>query len=521
MTRRFSDTIERFSGMKVLVLGEAMLDSYLEGPTSRLCQEAPVPVVNVESQRHVPGGAANTAVNLKALMAEPILLSAVGDDGEGRRIVEALAMQGISCETISRDSRRQTLAKQRVVGANHLLVRFDQGTTSRLAEDTEHELLERLISLHRQCDAIVISDYCYGIVTPRIIRCLSHLQRRQPKLLVVDSKRLPDYRMAQAAAVKPNYSESLELLKLSPPNERKDRVAHIEAYGSELLDLTGARLAAVTMDVDGALFFEPGKSPYRTYARPQPQANAAGAGDTFLAALTLALASGAETAVAAEISSAAAAVVVTKNGTSACASDELQEQLCTPEKIATSRSRLAARCELYRRYGKRIVLTGGCFDILHSGHVSYLNQAKSLGDVLIVAINSDDSVRRLKGQARPINRVEDRLHVLAALSSIDHLIVFDENTPIDLIEAIRPHVFAKGGDYDAAMLPEASTVARLGGELRILPFIDDRSTTNIIERIRKLDAAHAAPTRLSLTLQLNEDGHDKHALANGSKHPLR
>ncbi len=516
MRNRFADVIARFANRKVLVLGEAMLDSYLEGPTSRLCQEAPVPIVNIESRRDVPGGAANTAINLRALAAEPIFLSVVGDDCEGERLREIVRAEGIGADGIAVDPRRQTLAKHRVVAGSHLLVRFDQGTTSGIDDQTEHDLIERLIGFHRECDAIVVSDYGYGILTPRVIRCLSHLQKREPRVLVVDSKRLADYRGACVAAVKPNYAETLRLLGLSEPESRTLRLATVEANGERVLEATGARLAAVTLDVDGALFFEPGRPPYRTYARPQPQSQAAGAGDTFLAALALALASGADTQTTAEIASAAAAVVVAKDGTSSCARDELEDQLCTPEKIIPSRRRLAARCKLYRHHGKRIVLTSGCFDILHSGHVAYLNQAKSLGDILIVAVNSDQSVRRLKGSHRPINRAEDRLQVLAGLSCIDHLVIFDENTPVKMIEAVRPHVFVKGGDYTRQSLPEGATVERLDGEVRILPFLDNRSTTNIIERIQDIAAAERRRTIAAR----QEHSDDQPQMAHGAQHTL-
>jgi D-beta-D-heptose 7-phosphate kinase/D-beta-D-heptose 1-phosphate adenosyltransferase len=493
-----------------------MLDCYLEGTTGRLCQEAPVAVVNIEARRDLPGGAANTALNLRALTAEPVFLSVVGDDCEGRILANVLAESGASTEHLLVQAGRQTLAKHRVVASSHLLVRFDQGTTTPIDERTEHHLLERLISMHRECDCIVISDYAYGVITPRVIRCLTHLQRRRRKPLIVDSKRLPEFRAAAVTAVKPNYSEALQWLGIAQPTPAHCRASLIEAHGERLRQLCGARLAAITMDVDGALFFEEGQAPYRTYARPQPQSQAAGAGDTFLASLALSLCCGADVSSAAEIASAAAAVVTAKEGTSTCTLAELEDRLCTPEKLFNCRARLAARRELYRRQGKRVVLTGGCFDILHTGHIAYLNQAKALGDVLIVAINSDDSVRRLKGHARPINRQEDRLDVLAALSCVDHLIVFDEATPSELIAEIKPDVFVKGGDYTRASLPEAEVVERLGGEVRFLPFVANRSTTKIIQRISRLHA-----TRPSFTPLTESNGHGDDQLANGSTHSLR
>jgi D-beta-D-heptose 7-phosphate kinase / D-beta-D-heptose 1-phosphate adenosyltransferase len=261
-------------------------------------------------------------------------------------------------------------------------------------------------------------------------------------------------------------------------------VREVAAAGERLLEMTGARIAAVTLDVDGGLVFERGRPPYRLYARPAEQSRAAGAGDTFVAAFALAIAAGGDTAAAAEIAAAAAAVVVGKRATADCTAFELRQFLFSEGKVADDLEQLAVRAEAYRRQGRRIVFTNGCFDILHRGHIAYLSRAKSLGDTLVVGVNSDESVRRLKGPPRPINSLEDRLHVLAGLSAVDHLIAFGEDTPEEVIRRIRPDVFVKGGDYTEETLPEAALVRELGGEVKILPFVQDRSTTSIIERVR-------------------------------------
>lgn len=255
--------------------------------------------------------------------------------------------------------------------------------------------------------------------------------------------------------------------------------------GARLLEVTGARIAAVTLDTEGARFVTRDRPPYRTYARPAQHARAAGAGDTFASALAMALAAGADVAGAAEIASAAAAVVVDKEGTATCTLAELRAALSGSDKLAPDLPTLLGRLESRRRAGERIVLTNGCFDILHRGHITYLSAAKALGDVLVVGLNTDAGVRRLKGAGRPINQLEDRAAVLAALSSVDHVIAFDEDTPIELVRAVRPHVFVKGGDYTLDRLPEAEVVRAQGGEIRILPYVRDRSTTSVIERVRE------------------------------------
>ena len=489
--------LRRLRGLRALVIGDAMLDTYLRGATDRLCPEAPVPVVNVTSREDRPGGAANTAVNLRALGADVTLLAAIGADPEGAALQSALVAEGISTDALTVSQTRRTLVKQRVFAGSQLLVRFDQGSAGPLAADAELAIVRRIQPLVREADAIVISDYGYGVVTPRVIEALADARRSAPRVLVVDAKDLPAYRAASPTAVKPNYREAARLLGLDRDARGRalvggdasdprgdERARTIEPFGRDLLARTGARIVAVTLDREGAIFFERGREPFRTFARPAEHARAAGAGDTFGAALSLALSAGADLPTAAEIASAAAAIVVAKDGTATASLAEVAARIEGVDKIAASAADLAPHLEAYRRRGARVVLTSGCFDLLHRGHVTYLSAAKALGDVLLVGLNTDAGVRRLKGEARPINPFADRAAVLAGLSCVDRVVAFDEDTPEALVTAVRPHVFVKGGDYTRASLPEARAVEAAGGEVRILPFIDDRSTTSLIARIR-------------------------------------
>lgn len=487
-------SIDAFAGLRVIVIGEAMLDSYLHGSTQRICREAPVPVVSVTDREHVPGGAANTAVNVRSLGADVAFLSVIGDDPEGGMLRQALESYGVSSEHLIVRPSRATLAKQRVMAASQMVVRFDQGSTETLDPGAEVDLIERLVQLFPTCDAVIVSDYDYGVLTPKVIQCLAELQEDSPRLVVVDSKRLHAYRGVHVTAVKPNYEEALDLLELKRAEPAEKRSTQIIPFGERILELTGAQIAAVTLDQEGALIFQHSHTPYRTYARPAPNSRAAGAGDTFISALALSLAAGADTENAAEIASAAASIVVSKEGTSACYMDELRSHFSTDEKYVTDAFQLAGRMAAYRREGQRIVFTNGCFDILHRGHITYLNQAKAFGDILIVGLNSDDSVRRLKGSNRPINSLEDRAQILAALSCVDHIVAFDSDTPHDLIRVIRPDVFVKGGDYTRETLPEASLVEELGGAVEILPYLQDHSTTSIIDRIRQIYAPASLQT---------------------------
>ena len=503
--------VDAYRSLDVLVVGEAMLDSYLEGTTGRICREAPVPIVDLTARRDVPGGAANTALNATALGAHTRFLSVVGDDCEGELLRRVLAEQGLETEHVVVENGRRTLSKNRVVAAGQLLVRFDQGSKGTVDPSSEAALIGRLRSLWNTCEAVIVSDYGYGILTPRVRATLAQLQRRSPRLLLADSKDLAAYRDVGLTAVKPNYEEALALGGIGDAPRDGSRADWIAAHGERLLERTGAKLAAVTLDTDGAVLLERGRPPYRTYARPAHHSRAAGAGDTFLATLALSLAAGATAPAAADLASAACAVVVSRDGTVACTAAELLAQLALDVKPASGLADLLRRLEAHRRLGRRIVFTNGCFDILHRGHITYLSQAKALGDVLVVGVNSDGGIRRLKGPTRPINAQEDRVQVLAALSCVDHIIVFDEETPCALVDAVRPDVFVKGGDYTRDRLPEAAIVERHGGEVRILPFVAERSTTDIIERIRAVytcgsDGALVPPAGAAPVAALNGHG---------------
>jgi D-beta-D-heptose 7-phosphate kinase / D-beta-D-heptose 1-phosphate adenosyltransferase len=475
--------LDRFSKRRVAVLGEAILDSYLYGTASGLCREAPVPIINLDDRRNVPGGAANTAANLSALGAGVTFLSVVGADEEGSLLKRSLVEQGVDASFLIEHRDRRTLAKNRLVSDSQILIRFDHGTTGPVDLETETDLVDRLAAVLPECDVLIVSDYDTGLLAPRVLKGIQGLLSRFSRLTVVDARDLSRYRPMRPHAVKPNYREAISLLHLPALEQGEDRAGQLTAAGERLLELSGAELAAVTLDIDGALLLERETPPYRTYSRPVVNSRALGAGDTFTAALALALASGAAAHAAAELASSAAAVVIEKEGTAMCSTLELAEQLFAEDKYTSTLGDLTARVEFYRSQGRRIVFTNGCFDLIHVGHVAHLVQAKALGDVLIVGVNADESVRRLKGPGRPITTLNDRVEVLAALSCIDHIIPFEEDTPARVIEAIRPDAFVKGGDYRLDTIPEADLVRRLNGEVYVLPYIDGRSTSRIIQRV--------------------------------------
>jgi D-beta-D-heptose 7-phosphate kinase / D-beta-D-heptose 1-phosphate adenosyltransferase len=468
MSERFTDlttVVDRFAGVSILVVGDAMLDSYLIGTARGVCPEAPVPVVQLSGRDDVPGGAGNAAANAARLGASVSFVSAVGADFEGQLLLEALRRRGVHDDVLVLPER-STLTKRRLVASDQMLVRFDTGSTEPLEGAAEDELVDRLARAWEQCDCALVSDYGYGILTARVIAALGRLQAATPRVLAVDAKELRRYRGARVTAVKPNYHQARALLGLATDAACAQRGEVVDS-GEEILDRTGAHVAAVTLDTEGAVVF----------------ARAAGAGDTFATVLCLALAAGAGAPSAADLASSAAAIVVSVDGTTACSSGVLREAVAGEPKRLTTGG-LVERLTLLRQLGRRIVFTNGCFDILHRGHVTYLSRAKELGDVLVVGVNSDASIRRLKGQDRPINPLEDRLSVLAALSCVDHVVPFEEDTPVELVRLVQPDVFVKGGDYARSALPEADVVEQLGGRIEILPYVHDRSTSDVIARIR-------------------------------------
>jgi D-beta-D-heptose 7-phosphate kinase / D-beta-D-heptose 1-phosphate adenosyltransferase len=489
MIADLASRVRGFRSVRALVIGEAMLDSYVRGEASRLSREAPVPIVAVKARSDAPGGAANTAVNVAALGARSALISVVGADDEGDRLQAALVDSGVDVAGVVTVDDHATLAKERILAADQMLVRIDRGATEPIDATIEDRVIERLVAGYPDADVVIVSDYDYGVLTERVLATLRELQTALPKPLIVDARDLRRYRRLHVTAVKPNYVEAINLLGEPDRRGTRLRTAQIAANGDRLLELTGATIVAVTIDADGVMVFERGAPPYRTYCRPRADAQAAGGGDTFVATLALALADGASTPEASELASTAAAIVVGRPGTATCSADDLIGALSIGGKRLPDVAALERRAAAYRAQGRRIVFTNGCFDILHRGHVTYLERAKGLGDVLIVAVNTDASVRRLKGPSRPINTLDDRLLVLEALSCVDNVVAFDTDTPEALIEAVRPDVFAKGGDYTRESLPEAALVERLGGAVQILPLVDDRSTTGIIRRARAAEPA--------------------------------
>ncbi|HYH74401.1 MAG TPA: D-glycero-beta-D-manno-heptose 1-phosphate adenylyltransferase [Candidatus Saccharimonadales bacterium] len=476
--------IQNFHNLKVLVIGESTTDIDLIGTSERVAREAPVPVVSIEHVKRVPGRASNAAVNVAQLGGQAEFMSVVGDDDEGRKLTEILAEQGVITDNILVDPKRRTQTIQRVMAGDHMLVRFDDGSQEPLSESSEALLISKLDDLYADADAILISDYGYNIISDALIAEITKLQSKHRKPLVVDSKYLDRYKHVGVTAVKPNYKEAVALLGLTRTEKPGKRAAQLQRHADKLLEITGAEYAMVTLDVEGSIVLHADQEPYHTYSKPMENSKSVGAGDTYTSAFTLALAANASIGQAAEIAQKAAMVVVQKSGTATCDHEELIQAFNGTPKYIGDRDELRQYVERIKREGRRIVFTNGCFDILHSGHVTYLNQAKDQGDVLILAVNSDASVKRLKGPERPLNSLQDRVQVLAGLQAVDMVVSFGEDTPVELLKIVQPDIYIKGGDYTRDSLPETATVEEYGGAVAIMPFVMDRSTTGLIQKIR-------------------------------------
>ncbi len=510
------DLVRRFRRLRALVIGDAMLDTYLEGSAARLCSEGPVPVVRKTSEQRNPGGAANTAANLAALEADVIFLSIIGRDFAGSLLRSALRERGVSNEWLVEDERASTLHKMRILADGQYVVRFDDEESHAFSPESHRLLLARLEAALPSCDVVVISDYCYGVLTDELLSRLRVLRAAHPCPLLIDSKDLYRFREAGATVITPNHLEARLLcpghsaarLSATRANETRPDLVEMEHIGRQLLALIDTKYAAITMADDGVLLVGRRQRALHLPAHPVQHANDIGAGDSFAAAMALTLGAGAAIEDAARIGIDAASIAITRRGTAVVQYQELLQRVSLRDHALNSRgqipateiesllalSQLSDRLEQERAVGKTIVFTNGVFDILHAGHVQFLKAAKQLGDVLVVAVNSDSSTRRLKGKNRPINSERDRLALVAALDPVDYALLFDDDTPTALIRALRPHIHVKGGDYADESLPEEEAVHEVGGRLVILPLAGNFSTSRMIDRIVALAARNGEAT---------------------------
>jgi len=469
--------LPRFDQARVLVFGDIMLDRYWEGPVSRISPEAPVPVVTVEQMNDRPGGAANVALNIAALGAAAALSGYAGADGKADALEAMLCGAGVDC-SFSRVPGRETITKLRVISRHQQLLRLDFEQPQLCLPDPVPA--ESLATRLAGCGALVLSDYGKGAL--REPGPLIALARKLGVPVLVDPKGADFARYRGATLLTPNLGE-LEAVVGSCSTE-----GELVARGKRLMAELDLEALLVTRGEHGMTLLRPGVDELHLPARAREVFDVTGAGDTVIAVLSAAVAAGTDLPRSVGLANMAASIAVGKLGAATVSGPELRRALQQDqgsERGAVTPEQLQILMADARSQGERVVFTNGCFDIIHAGHVTYLEQARKLGDRLVVAVNSDESVRRLKGSGRPINALDRRMAVLSGLEAVDWVVAFDEETPRSLLRVLQPDVLVKGGDYAAESVVGREIVRDYGGEVRVLDFVDDVSTSAIVSRIRQ------------------------------------
>lgn len=473
---------QRASHLKCLVVGDLMLDEYLWGKTERISPEAPVQVVDVLREDLRLGGAGNVANNLLALGCQVTVASVIGADDNGTALLQAFRQKGISVEPILQEPGRRTGRKTRVIAANQQIVRIDRESREPLTAAFEERLVAWLQQHLAGFDVVLVSDYLKGVLTPTVLGALTTTAAASHIPVVVDPKGT-DYRKYRGATcLTPNRKEAEAASGIAIRN-----LESLNKAAEALMSLAELDNLLITRSEEGmSLFCGSGETVHiPTVAREV--FDVTGAGDTVLALLACGVAGGLTLAESARLANVAAGIAVAKLGTSVVTPAEIIDAVSLSHRDSDSKIKhrdvLATILEQERTKGKSVVFTNGCFDLLHAGHVKYLQAARRLGDLLVMGLNSDASVRRLKGPKRPLIGEDERAHILAALDCIDYVCLFDEDTPLELITALRPQVLVKGGDYTPEGVVGKELVESYGGRVELIPFVDGKSTTNIIEKV--------------------------------------
>ncbi len=465
-----------------LVIGDLMLDRYLWGKVERVSPEAPVPVVLLDKENCRPGGAANVAANIAGLGLTCRLLGYVGNDADGRQLIEAVTQTGVATQAIVSLPRRPTITKTRIVGGHQQMLRVDRESDGPFDAE-ERQLLEQAIAkaMAEAPAVVVLSDYAKGVLHPDICQLVIGLAHKAGIPVLVDPKGRDYGKYRGATALTPNRRET---------SEACGGIADIDLLldaADRLRQKLGLNFLAVTRSEEGISLIEDGQR-LQIPAMAKQVFDVSGAGDTVIATLAAGLVAGLSHYDALHLANLAAGIVVGKVGTIAITAEELLGELVTEEvreqadKVCDL-DRLLARVASWKAAGKTVVFTNGCFDLLHSGHVTYLEQARKLGHKLIVGLNTDHSVSALKGPSRPVIHEADRARVLAALEAVDAVVLFDEDTPLHLISAIRPHVLVKGSDYAENEVVGGAEVKSWGGRVALVDIVPGRSTSGIIGKL--------------------------------------
>ena len=472
----------RVAEVKALVIGDLMLDEYLWGRAERISPEAPVQVVDVVREDLRLGGAGNVVNNLVALGCRVTVCSVIGGDDNGTVLQHVFTGKGVDVSGVFEDPRRMTSKKTRVLASHQQIVRIDREIKEPVSGEYEARITEFLRTRGKEFDVILVSDYQKGVLTDNVLATIAAIGHDLGIPVVVDPKGRDFTKYRGVSILTPNRKEAETATGVAINDDEGLRLAAATLLGQADL----AALLVTRSEQGMSLFLADGTHVHiPTVAREV--FDVTGAGDTVLAVLGAVVACGVGFAEAARLANVAAGIAVGKVGTSTVSPAEIVGEVGRGHADSDVKIKnldvLARLIETEKGRGRRIVFTNGCFDLLHAGHVKYLQKARALGDLLVLGLNSDASVRRLKGENRPLIGEEERAHLLAALSCIDYVVIFDEDTPLQLIETLKPHILVKGGDYTPEGVVGKDIVESYGGRVELVQFVDGKSTTGIIEKI--------------------------------------
>lgn len=484
MPQKLLNAVKKFgsNGQHALVIGDVMLDRYLIGNVGRISPEAPVPVVLLKEQNERTGGAANVAANLALLGIKTHIIGCIGNDAEGNNLQKSIAAMGIDTNAMMRSTHRPTIAKTRILGGHQQMLRLDQESQSAFNDEENSQLLKAIhAELALAPNIVILSDYAKGLLNQSTCQDIIKACNSLSIPVLVDPKGHDYTKYKGATALTPNKKETAEACE-----------THIN--DSDLINKSTALkqhlelgFLAVTLGEEGITLID--ESTHQIAATAQQVFDVSGAGDTVIATLAAGLLHDLSPLESLQLANLAAGVVVGKVGTIPITRDELlgtlakQQDNAQAQKICANLPELMAKVSSWKTNKQMVVFTNGCFDLLHAGHVTYLEAAKKRGDKLILGLNTDRSVSAIKGPTRPVVNEGDRARVLAALESVDAVILFDEDTPLNLINMVKPNVIAKGSDYTADQVVGGKEVESWGGEIALIDLVEGRSTSKIIEKL--------------------------------------
>jgi D-beta-D-heptose 7-phosphate kinase/D-beta-D-heptose 1-phosphate adenosyltransferase len=479
--------LESLRSPAVLVLGDLMLDLYVWGDVDRVSPEAPVQVLNVECEEARPGGAANVASNLAALGAKVLCSGVVGADANGRSLCRMLDRLKVDTAGIVHDKTRPTTVKTRMIAHSQQLLRVDRENVAPLSKTCRSELMEHIARAADACDVVVISDYGKGALPGETLTAVLSLCKKKKKPVFIDPARERDFGLYRGCTLlKPNLAEARSASAVDIVDEKS-----LEKAGRTLLRKTDAAHCVITRGGEGMTVFSKGARPFHVAGLIRPVYDITGAGDTVISLLSYGIGGGGAIEEAAELANVAASLVVGKIGAAPVTRAEIIRELLGLHHIESHKVKtfdeIVSVCEESRRRKETVVFTNGCFDLLHVGHIRLFQFAKNNGQILVVGLNSDASVRKLKGSGRPILNQQERSYILSALEQVDYIVIFGETTPLRLIKAVRPDVLVKGADYTHDTVVGRDFVESYGGRVALAPLVEGVSSSDIMSRIAEND----------------------------------